>query len=159
MIRLTRDGTTEPVSRDQILRRERGQGNSSADHEQDWQPYPVDTYSCYICEDYDHTNSTPYKDRYPFSPDVFFFFPHIVQVYTYEGSIYNTKPMPSLNFVTVPFANLGTSHCASCDPPHPSPHDLGNTEPTASTLQRRAALEATPAPTSGCCLHNPGARA
>ena len=25
--RLTRDGTTEPVSRDQILRRERGQGN------------------------------------------------------------------------------------------------------------------------------------
>ena len=26
MSRLTRDGTTEPVSRDQILRRERGQG-------------------------------------------------------------------------------------------------------------------------------------
>ena len=25
--RLTRDGTAEPVSRDQILRRERGQGN------------------------------------------------------------------------------------------------------------------------------------
>jgi len=24
----------------------------SADHEQDWQPYPVDQYSCYIC---DHT--------------------------------------------------------------------------------------------------------
>ena len=41
-----RDGTAEPVSRDQVLRRERGQGNidltSSADHEQDWQPYPVD---------------------------------------------------------------------------------------------------------------------
>ena len=41
--RLTRDGTAEPVSRDQILRRERGQGNislpCSADHEQDWQPY------------------------------------------------------------------------------------------------------------------------
>ena len=35
---------------------ERGQGNihfpCSADHEQDWQPYPVDPYSCYIC---DHT--------------------------------------------------------------------------------------------------------
>ena len=27
MSRLTRDGTAEPVSRDQILRRERGQGN------------------------------------------------------------------------------------------------------------------------------------
>ena len=47
MSRLTRDGTAEPVSRDHILRRERGQGNihftCSADHEQDrWQPYPVD---------------------------------------------------------------------------------------------------------------------
>ena len=45
MSRLTRDGTVEPVSRDQILRRTRGQGNihffCSADHEQDWQPYPV----------------------------------------------------------------------------------------------------------------------
>ena len=49
--KLTRDGTAEPVSRDQILRRDRGQGNyhfpSSADHEQGWQPYPVDPYSCY----------------------------------------------------------------------------------------------------------------
>ena len=54
MSRLTRDGTTEPVSRNQILRRERRQGNSyfpcSADHEQDWQPYPVDPYSA-ICDD------------------------------------------------------------------------------------------------------------
>ena len=53
MSRLTRDGSAEPVSRDQILRRERGQGNihfsCSADHEQDWQPYPVDQYSCYLC--------------------------------------------------------------------------------------------------------------
>ena len=45
--RLTQDGTTEPVSQDQILRRERGQQGKfifqcSADHEQDWQPYPVD---------------------------------------------------------------------------------------------------------------------
>ena len=50
------DGTTETVSRDQILRHERGQGNinfpCSADHEQDWQPYPVDPYSGYMC---DHT--------------------------------------------------------------------------------------------------------
>ena len=56
MSRLTRDGTAETVSRDQILRHERGQGNinfpCSADHEQDWQPYPVNPYSCYMC---DHT--------------------------------------------------------------------------------------------------------
>ena len=43
---------SETLSRDQILWRERGQGNihfpCSADHEQDWQPYPVDPYSCYI---------------------------------------------------------------------------------------------------------------
>ena len=56
MSRLTRDGTAEPVSRDQILRRERGQGNinfrCSADHVQDWQLYPVDPYSCSI---YCHT--------------------------------------------------------------------------------------------------------
>ena len=46
MNRLTRDGTAEPVSRDQILRREHGQVNINfpcpADHEQDWQPYPFD---------------------------------------------------------------------------------------------------------------------
>ena len=46
--RLTRDGTAEPVSRNQILRREQGQGNfyfpCSADHEQDCNP--VDAYSC-----------------------------------------------------------------------------------------------------------------
>ena len=46
MSKLTRDWTAEPVSRDQILRRERGQRIihfpcSAADHEQDWQPCPV----------------------------------------------------------------------------------------------------------------------
>ena len=55
MSRLTGDGTAEPVSRDQILRHARGQGNvhfpSSADHEQDWQPYPVDPYSA-LCDDH-----------------------------------------------------------------------------------------------------------
>ena len=61
--RLTRDGTAEPVSRDQILRQERGQGNiifsCSADHVQDWQPYPVDPYSCYMCDHkYIHIRST-----------------------------------------------------------------------------------------------------
>ena len=60
MSRLTRDGTTEPVSRNQILRRERGQGNirfpCSADHKQDWQSYPFDPYSSsYLC---DHTYNT-----------------------------------------------------------------------------------------------------
>ena len=56
MSRLTRDGTAELVSRGQILRHEqREQGNiifpCSADHEQDWQPYAVDPYSCYMCND------------------------------------------------------------------------------------------------------------
>ena len=53
MSRLARDGTAEPVSRDQILRRERGHGKiifpCSADHKQDWQPYPVDP-SLAICD-------------------------------------------------------------------------------------------------------------
>ena len=52
MSRLTRDGTAEPVSRDQIVRHARGQWDihflCSADHEQDRQPYPVDPYSA-IC--------------------------------------------------------------------------------------------------------------
>ena len=51
------DGTAEPVARGQIFRRERGQVNinfpCSADHEQDWQPYAVSPYSCYMC---DHTS-------------------------------------------------------------------------------------------------------
>ena len=42
---------------DQILRRERGQGNvhfpCSAGHEQECQPFPVDPYDCYcVCDDY-----------------------------------------------------------------------------------------------------------
>ena len=48
MRRLTRDGTVEPVSRDQIFRREQGEENKTknwlADHEQGWQPYLVDPY-------------------------------------------------------------------------------------------------------------------
>ena len=55
MSRLTRDGTAEPVSRDQILRRERGQGKThfpcSAEHEQDWQPCSVDP-SLPICDNH-----------------------------------------------------------------------------------------------------------
>ena len=58
MSRLTRDGTAEPVSRNQMLRHERvcvfGDLSKrvnfpcSVDHEQDWQPYPVDPHSAYI---------------------------------------------------------------------------------------------------------------
>ena len=64
MNRLTRDGIAEPVSRDQILRHVRGQGNvyfpCSADHEQDWQPYPVDPYSD-ICDDHAYTHTYLYN--------------------------------------------------------------------------------------------------
>ena len=53
------DGTAGPVSRDQTLRHVRGQGNihfpCSADHEQDWQPYPVDPYSA-ICDEHTYCN-------------------------------------------------------------------------------------------------------
>ena len=63
MSRLTRDGTAEPVSRDQILRHARGQGNvhflCSADHEQDWQPYPVGPYSA-ICDDHTYIHTYPW---------------------------------------------------------------------------------------------------
>ena len=65
MSRLTRDGTAETVSRDQILRRERGQGKvhfpCSADHVQDGQPYTVDPYTCYMC---DHTQCRGQAHRY-----------------------------------------------------------------------------------------------
>ena len=44
MSRLTRDGTAEPVSQDQI------HFPCSADHVQDWQPYLVDPYSCSMCD-------------------------------------------------------------------------------------------------------------
>ena len=54
MSRLARNGTVEPVSPDQIFRRERGKGNTdcpcSTDHEQDWQPYTVDPHACYMCD-------------------------------------------------------------------------------------------------------------
>ena len=58
MTRLTRDEAAEPVLRNKIIRRERGQGNihfpCSADHEQDWQPYPVGPY-CAICGEHTYT--------------------------------------------------------------------------------------------------------
>ena len=70
MSKLAWDGTAEPVSRHHFFRRERGQINiqfpCSADHEQDWQPYPVDL-SLAICDDhiyihtYTHNSSTVHK--------------------------------------------------------------------------------------------------
>ena len=60
---LTRDGTTEPVQRDRIIRRKRGHGEKIlkknvelADHEQDWQPYPIDPHSAESF-DYAYTKS------------------------------------------------------------------------------------------------------
>ena len=62
MSELTRAGTAEPVSQDQILRRKRGQGNlhlpRSDDHEQDGSPYPVDPKSA-LCDDNTLTHTTP----------------------------------------------------------------------------------------------------
>ena len=60
MNRPTRDGTTEPISRDHIIRREQGQGNihflCSAEHdEQEWQPHPVDSYFAIYYMSYIHT--------------------------------------------------------------------------------------------------------
>ena len=67
MTRLTRNGTAELVSRDQILRRERGQGNihfpCSADQEQDWQYNTVDLYSDIICDDHTYTFKYIYQTR------------------------------------------------------------------------------------------------
>ena len=46
------------LARPNSMSQTRGQGNINfpclADHEQNWQPYPVDPYSCYMC---DHTYS------------------------------------------------------------------------------------------------------
>ena len=68
MSRLTRDGTAEPVSRDQNLRHARGQGNvhfpCSADHEHDWQLYPVDPYSA-ISDDNTYIQWLPARNHTP----------------------------------------------------------------------------------------------
>ena len=64
MSRLIRDGTAKPVLRDQILRRERGQGNNhfpcAADHDQDWQIYPVDPYSAIFSDDHTYIHDRRY---------------------------------------------------------------------------------------------------
>ena len=58
---LTRNGTAGLLSRDQILRHERGQGNihfPCSDHEQDWQSYPVDLYSAISSDDHTYIDYT-----------------------------------------------------------------------------------------------------
>ena len=69
MSRLTRDGTAETVSRDQTLRHERGQGNTnfpcSADHGQDWQPYPINRYPSIVYA------MAIYTCRWPLYIDIF----------------------------------------------------------------------------------------
>ena len=91
MSRLTRDGTAEPVSRDQILRHERGQGNivfpCSADHEQDWQPCPVDPYSA-ICDD--HT--------YIYTYDLYISFIEITTFKCHEEVLYLPSMIPPKRF-------------------------------------------------------------
>ena len=56
-------GDEQADAGDQILRHARGQGNiifpCSADHEQDWQPYPVDPYSA-ICDDHTYIHTHRY---------------------------------------------------------------------------------------------------
>ena len=74
-----RDGTAELVSRDEILRRERRQGNIvffpcsadhvqfslfSGDHVQDWQSYPVDPYSvCDVRTKKQHMQALGFKEK------------------------------------------------------------------------------------------------
>ena len=55
MSRLTRDGIdcrTRLAKPNSQARTRTGNINfpCSADHEEDWQPYPVDPYSCYMCD-------------------------------------------------------------------------------------------------------------
>ena len=65
MSKLTRDGTAEPVSRDQILRRKRGQRIihfpcSAAEHELDWQPCPAGREG----HTYKHSSTYTYRCSY-----------------------------------------------------------------------------------------------
>ena len=94
MSRLTRDGTAEPVSRDQILRHARGQENvtfpCSADHEQDWQPYPVDPYSA-ICDDHTYIQCEWHRMTRMTGPDcVMAIMCNLINIHTYIHT-YNTS--------------------------------------------------------------------
>ena len=73
MSRLTRDGTAENVSRDQILRHERGQGNIHADHEQDWQPFTRLIHTLAICVTIQVCTNTITSERIGLGAFRFFF--------------------------------------------------------------------------------------
>ena len=102
---MTRDGTAEPVSRDQIiLRREQGQGNINfpflAHHTyvQDWQPYPVDPYSA-ICDDHTYIHTIHTYNTYIHGG---MYVIVCIHGYTYSKSIYLKPPhaigpVPSLS--------------------------------------------------------------
>ena len=96
---LTRDWTAEPYSRDQILRRERGQGKFRfpflADHKQDWQPYPVDAQSAESDDhNYPHSIMREICERARFDSILFFVnnitLTFIILDQTEFGSIYGT---------------------------------------------------------------------
>ena len=79
----------DPVSRDQILRRKRGEGNNnfpcSGGREQDWQPYPVDPYSKCDEQTYSHISlcgvmgSRKCRGRPCILPAIFCFFLHPIK--------------------------------------------------------------------------------
>ena len=97
MTRLTRDGTAEPVSRDQILRHAWGQGNihfpCSADHEQDWQPYQVDPYSA-ICDDHTYI-------LYVYTPLIVIFTPEYISLFIL---LYGSSSIPPALIFSGPFS-------------------------------------------------------
>ena len=87
MSKLRRDRTAEPVSRDEILRRERGQRVihfpcSAADHEQDWQPCPV------VRAIHTNMNSSTYKYRCSYT----YIYIYIYIIYAYEVLYNNSEP-------------------------------------------------------------------
>ena len=102
MSRLTRDKTAEPVSRDQILRHARGQGNinfpCSADHEQDWQPYRLihtllyvmtiqHTYTA-ICDDHTYIHTYPYIFMFTQASNLVWFDGTIIDISTILVAMY-----------------------------------------------------------------------
>ena len=113
MSRLTRNGTAEPVSRDQILRRERGQGNIQlpcpADHEQDWQPYPVDPYSA-IWDG--HTYTSVFSVLNSKQTNFLYFFPLNMYYYWYLVSreidwLFKRKIRTRLDLLSIPQSRGG----------------------------------------------------
>ena len=95
MSRLTRGGTAEPVSRDQIIH-----FLCSADHEQDWQPYPVDAYSA-ICDDHIYIHT-----YYQVSTGVSYCLDYVEDIYNNDGPL-----CPCFNLQPKPFAFTITTSC------------------------------------------------